>query len=82
MILAKKALAGTSAEEDRAGSAVTRKRWLFAEMSADERNAAGCAFPAKTKRSLRPVHLTIARAKNAMLVCRKRIHESQKENRD
>jgi len=47
IILTEKALAGTTAEEDRTRSPRTRERRFFTKMRAGKRNATGCALTAK-----------------------------------
>jgi hypothetical protein len=48
IVLTEKTLAGAAAKKDRAGTLGSRKRRLFSEMRADERNATGRALPAET----------------------------------
>jgi hypothetical protein len=59
VVLAKKTLAGTTAEEDCAGAARTRKRWLFAEMRTDKSNPARRTLAAETQRAFCAIDFAI-----------------------
>jgi hypothetical protein len=68
IVLAEKTLAGTAAEEDRAGTSGSREGGLLSEVRPYERNSTIRALPAETRRAFRPVGFAIARTPSAILI--------------